>query len=81
MYVSLAVIGISGIIGTALGIMAAYFGGWVDYSISRLIDIFMALPGILVLLVLVVGDWSGSHRADCRYFRPALVQVRAIDSW
>ena len=54
LYVSLAVICISGVIGTALGIMAAYFGGWVDYSISRLIDIFMALPGILVLLVLVV---------------------------
>ncbi len=54
LYVSLAVICISGVIGTALGILAAYFGGWVDYSISRLIDIFMALPGILVLLVLVV---------------------------
>lgn len=54
LYVSLAVICISGIVGTALGILAAYFGGWVDYSISRLIDIFMALPGILVLLVLVV---------------------------
>ena len=54
LYVSLAVICISGVVGTALGILAAYFGGWVDYSISRLIDIFMALPGILVLLVLVV---------------------------
>lgn len=54
LYVSLAVICISGVIGTALGIMAAYFGGWVDYLISRMIDIFMALPGILVLLVLVV---------------------------
>ena len=54
LYVSLAVICISGVIGTALGIVAAYFGGWVDYLISRTIDIFMALPGILVLLVLVV---------------------------
>ena len=54
LYVSLAVIGISGVVGTCLGIMAAYFGGWVDYMISRLIDVFMALPGILVLLVLVV---------------------------
>lgn len=53
-YVSLAVIGISGVIGTALGIIAGYFGGRVDYLISRIIDIFMALPGILILLVLVV---------------------------
>jgi peptide/nickel transport system permease protein len=54
LYVSLAVICISGVVGTSLGIIAAYFGGWVDYLISRLIDIFMALPGILILLVLVV---------------------------
>ena len=54
LYVSLAVICISGVIGTSLGIVAAYFGGWVDYFISRIIDIFMALPGILILLVLVV---------------------------
>ena len=54
LYVSLAVIFIAGIIGTSLGIVAAYFGGWVDYLISRIIDVFMALPGILILLVLVV---------------------------
>ena len=54
LYVSLAVIGISGVIGTSLGIIAGYFGGRVDYLISRIIDVFMALPGILILLVLVV---------------------------
>ena len=53
-YVSLAVILIAGVIGTSLGIMAGYFGGKVDYVISRIIDVFMALPGILILLVLVV---------------------------
>ena len=52
--VSVVVIVISGVLGTILGIMASYFGGWVDYGISRIIDIAMALPVILIALVLVV---------------------------
>ena len=45
---------ISGAIGTILGLMAGYYGGWMDYVISRLIDIALAIPAILVALVLVV---------------------------
>jgi len=52
--VSLVVIAIAGVVGTTLGIMAAYFGGWTDYFISRVIDIAMSLPAILIALVLVV---------------------------
>ena len=52
--VSLAVIAIAGVVGTVLGITAGYFGGWVDYLISRIIDIGMALPVILIALVLIV---------------------------
>ena len=52
--VSIVVIAISGVIGTVLGIMASYYGGWVDYVISRVIDVAMALPVILIALVLVV---------------------------
>ena len=52
--VSVVVIVISGLLGTVLGIMASYFGGWIDYVISRVIDVAMALPVILIALVLVV---------------------------
>ena len=52
--VSVVVIVISGLLGTVLGIMASYFGGWIDYAISRVIDVAMALPVILIALVLVV---------------------------
>ena len=52
--ISLLVIALSGAIGIALGLMAGFFGGWVDYVISRLIDMVMALPPILVALVLVM---------------------------
>ena len=57
--ISLAVISISGVIGTLLGVIAGYYGGVVDYVISRLIDIAMALPPILVALVLVIVVGQG----------------------
>lgn len=41
----------SGAIGTFLGLVAGYFGGWVATSIMRLVDIMLAIPFILIALV------------------------------
>lgn len=40
-------------IGTLLGLLAGYAGGWVDATIMRLMDILMALPSILLAIVVV----------------------------
>lgn len=40
-------------IGTLLGLLAGYAGGWVDAVIMRLNDILMALPSILLAIVVV----------------------------
>ena len=45
---------VSGIIGTALGIMAGYKGGWLDGVISRAIDIIQGFPLFLVALVMAI---------------------------
>jgi peptide/nickel transport system permease protein/oligopeptide transport system permease protein len=46
------------VIGTILGITAGFFGGWVDYVISRAMDAFLAFPLLLfaIALVGVVAD-------------------------
>jgi peptide/nickel transport system permease protein/dipeptide transport system permease protein len=44
---------ISAFIGTTLGLLAGYFGGWVDQVIMRGVDILMALPSILLAIVVV----------------------------
>jgi peptide/nickel transport system permease protein len=40
-------------IGVVLGAIAGYQGGWIDELISRLIDIMLAFPGILLAIAVV----------------------------
>jgi peptide/nickel transport system permease protein len=76
--------------GAALGIAAGFFGGWTDRIISRLVDIWMAFPPVLlsILLVAVMGpglssviiaiaviDWT----RFCRVVRAESMQQRRMD--
>jgi len=40
-------------VGLALGLAAAYFGGWVDAIVMRIADIQLSFPAILIALVLL----------------------------
>src|SRR5919108_5579231 len=51
--VGLVVVGVSSTIGILLGSIAGYFGGRVDEAISRMIDILLAFPGLLLAIALV----------------------------
>jgi peptide/nickel transport system permease protein len=42
------------VIGAIVGLVAGYFGGWVEHLISRLIDIVIAFP-FLVLVIAIVA--------------------------
>ncbi|MEV4359139.1 ABC transporter permease [Nonomuraea sp. NPDC004186] len=41
------------VVGAALGVLAGYRGGWIDSLLNRLADLMYALPGLLVIIVLV----------------------------
>ena len=49
------------VVGTFLGILAGYFGGWVDAVIMRIADMMIAFPG-LVLAIAVAGILGPSMR-------------------
>ena len=48
------------VIGSALGIYAGYYGGWIDTVVSRITDIFLGIPFILgaLLFLALIGDQS-----------------------
>ncbi|MEM7525076.1 MAG: ABC transporter permease [Pseudomonadota bacterium] len=52
---------LAALIGTALGLLAGYYGGWVDAVISRLVDMWMAFPPVLLSILLVAVLGAGLH--------------------
>ncbi len=54
--------GIAATIGIVIGGLAGYFGGWVDIILSRLIEVVMCIPSLVLILALValldkVSNW------------------------
>lgn len=67
-----AVVLLAGSFGTAMGIIAGYFGGWRDLVIMRWVDTQVAFPGLLLTLTVlaVVGPSLG-----------ILIVVLALSGW
>lgn len=53
--------GLAALVGTTLGLLAGWYRGWVDLLISRLVDIWMAFPPVLLSILLVAVFGSGVH--------------------
>jgi len=64
--VSLQVVGValvSGVtIGTLMGLVAGYYGGWTDEILMRVVDMWLSLPFLLIALVvaLILGAKTGT---------------------
>ena len=48
-------LGVGGVIGVSGGLLAGFYGGWVDEVVMRIVDIKLAIPTILLALVLVLA--------------------------
>ena len=70
--VALIAASLAALLGTVLGLMAGFFGGWVDLIVSRLVDIWMAFPPVLLSIVLVAVIGAGL---------PAVIIAIAIVDW
>ena len=51
--VGLVAVGIAAVIGVGLGLIAGFYGGWVDALTMRWVDLMLAFPGILLAMSLV----------------------------
>ncbi|MNW26010.1 Glutathione transport system permease protein GsiD [compost metagenome] len=72
MLVGFATVALYVVVGTIIGLLSAYYGGWLDMMFMRVTDVVMAFPFMMVILVVVsvVGPsiWT-------------LVIVLALFSW
>jgi ABC-type dipeptide/oligopeptide/nickel transport system permease subunit len=57
--VALIAASLAAAIGIVLGLVAGIFGGWIDQCVSRLIDVWMAFPPVLLSIVLAAVIGAG----------------------
>jgi peptide/nickel transport system permease protein len=78
------------LIGSALGLIAGYLGGWIDHVVSRIVDIWMAFPPVLFSILLVAVLGTGLHSVIiaivaidwirfCRVVRAEVLSQRRMD--
>ena len=71
-------VAIGGAVGVVFGIIAGYYGGWIDTVIMRIMDVLLAFPGILLALA-IVSVLGGSLRnviiAVAIYSVPAFARI------
>ena len=85
--VGLIAVGLSSIVGCALGAIAGYYGGVLDNIIMRCTDVLMAIPSILLNISIVAALGTGlqnvmiaigisSVPAYCRIMRASLLSLK-----
>jgi len=55
------------IIGTVLGAVAGYYGGWIDWIVMRITDVFLSIPLLPLLLVLTAIVAATSSKASLSF--------------
>ena len=70
--VGLAAVALAGIIGVFVGLVAGYYGGFIDNLLMRLVDSFLAIPTVLFALVFL-SVFGPSV--------PTLIVVLGITNW
>lgn len=84
---SLCIISVATVLGALFGSIAAYYGGWIDNVIMRIMDVFYALPFNLLAICIVASIGSGIVNLGIacvvgvvpgftRIFRSAILPIR-----
>ncbi len=60
MSISLVAVGFGLVLGIAYGVLTGYYGGWLDAVGMRVVDAWLAIPGLLLFLLIVTisREWK-----------------------
>ena len=58
-FIGVACVAVSMVIGIPMGAAAGYFGGWVDFLLSRIMDIMLSFPTILLAICIAAAMGPG----------------------
>lgn len=90
LWIGLSTVTFAIIIGTILGALGGYFGGWVDNLIMRVMDVLLAFPSLLLAIAIVTVLGPGLTNAllaigivsipsYARVVRASVLSVREMD--
>ena len=90
LWIGLSTVSFAIIIGTILGALSGYFGGWVDNTIMRVMDVLLAFPSLLLAIAIVTVLGPGLTNAllaigivsipsYARVVRASVLSVREMD--
>lgn len=51
------------ILGTVIGLLSGFFGGWLDNVVMRVMDVLLAFPALLLAIAIVTARGSGLFNA------------------
>jgi peptide/nickel transport system permease protein len=52
--IGIVVVTLAAVVGTILGLLSGYYGGWVDFTVMRLVEVFYSFP-FLILVIAVMA--------------------------
>jgi len=83
---AITVVAVSVIIGCVVGVVAGYYGGWVNETLMRITDIFLSYPSMLLAIAVAASLGSGLKQTSialivvvwAAYARLAQVQTSTV---
>jgi peptide/nickel transport system permease protein len=61
--VGLVIVFTGGVIGTLVGLISGYFGGWAEEFLMRITDIFLAFPSLILAMAIATALGHGLYNA------------------
>jgi peptide/nickel transport system permease protein len=84
LFVGIVASGLAVLIGLVVGLLAGFFGGWVDTLLSRFADVLLAVPQILIAVGIVAAcstDKSGCIGGLIKPGLTVVIVVITLFSW